>query len=263
MRSTPRTGGLRAVHYGMVQGLTAGQAVGWGQSYFATDYTEDVANERARETRDLVMQRGIDQVLAVPTEPLAKLATATPHEGLITPTTIGIANFALWRLRVFNQLVVQLTDFNTKHAVEITSSGTDASRREDIAAAAMSFVVVRSPRWDWPRVVVTTGWRTWLVRGSSRRARLQHERTGCEAPRPRMAAMASGVALSRSRRSRGRWTHRGDHVGFRLTTARSSTPSRIAESAVSAARDGAGAAHSTQSLEPEGGLSRHDLLPSR
>jgi hypothetical protein len=49
------------------------------------------------------------------------LATASPREGLIDYTTVAVANFALWRLHTFNQLVQQLTDFNTAHMVEITS----------------------------------------------------------------------------------------------------------------------------------------------
>jgi hypothetical protein len=129
---------LSAVHYGMVTGLTPGQAVGWGQIYFSTTYTEEVAKQRARNTRDLVNMRGIDQVLVVPTEPLALLATTSPQPGLVESETVATANFALWRVHAFNQLVRQMTDFNSQHAVEITSADTDLQRREEIAAAAMS-----------------------------------------------------------------------------------------------------------------------------
>lgn len=129
---------LRAVHHGMVQGLTPGQTVGWGQLYFVHEYTEQTATARAGLTRNAVMQRSIDQVFVVPTEPLAKLATSTPQEGLIDSTTVAVANFALWRVRVFNQLVWQLTDFNTRHAVEILSEATDDARRTELAAAAGS-----------------------------------------------------------------------------------------------------------------------------
>lgn len=44
-------GTLRAVHHGMVQGLTPGQAVGWGQIYFSNIYTEEVAQNRPRWNR--------------------------------------------------------------------------------------------------------------------------------------------------------------------------------------------------------------------
>ena len=131
-------GTLRAVHHGMIQGLTPGQAVGWGQIYFSTVYTEDVAHDRARKTRELVHQRSIDQVLVVPTEPLTLLATTTPREGLIEFATVAAANFALWRVQAFNQLVQQMTDFNATHAAEITSGGTSVERREELATAAMS-----------------------------------------------------------------------------------------------------------------------------
>jgi hypothetical protein len=131
-------GTLRAVHHGMVQGLTPGQAIGWGQIYFSTIYTEEAAWDRARHTRDLVLERGIDTVLVVPTEPLARLATTTPHDGLIDSTTVAVANFALWRVHAFNQLVENLADFNVLHADEITSADTTNERRQELAAAAMS-----------------------------------------------------------------------------------------------------------------------------
>lgn len=128
-------GSLRAVHHGMVQGLTAGQAAGWGQLYFSTDYDDLTAVTRAEQTRNSVRAGGVDQVFVVPTEPLAKLATATPHEHLVTYKTIAIANFALWRLHGFNQLVRQLTDFYTANITEITTG--EEERRKEIAEAAM------------------------------------------------------------------------------------------------------------------------------
>lgn len=131
-------GTLRAVHHGMVQGLTVGQAVGWGQIYFSTVYTERVAQQRAQNTRDLVMQGALDIVLVVPTEPLAMLATTAPQLGLIETETVTIANFALWRVQAFNQLVQSLADFNAAHADEICSDATSDARREELAAAAQA-----------------------------------------------------------------------------------------------------------------------------
>ena len=131
-------GTLSAVYRGIVEGVVSGDMSAWGQHYFRTIYTDEVARARAHTTYDLVMNRGIDQVLVLPTEPLAMLATAAPHPGLIEAPTVAVANTALWRVGVFNQLVQQLTDFNAAHAVEITSKATERERREDIAAAAMS-----------------------------------------------------------------------------------------------------------------------------
>lgn len=131
-------GTLSAVYRGIVEGVVSGDMSAWGQHYFHTIYTDEVAKERARRTYELLMIRGIDQVLVVPTEPLAMLATVAPHPGLIEAPTVAVANTALWRVGVFNQLVQQLTDFNAAHAVEITSKATEWERREDIAAAAMS-----------------------------------------------------------------------------------------------------------------------------
>src|SRR5262249_40499126 len=115
-------GSLEAVHQGMIEGIPPGNNTGWGQLYFRNGYTEKRAMERAAETRAIVMDRGIDEVFVVPTEPLATLATSSPRKGLIAQETIAIANFVLWRLRVFNQLVLQLTDFNTRHFAELRSA---------------------------------------------------------------------------------------------------------------------------------------------
>jgi hypothetical protein len=122
----------------MVQGLAPGQGLGWGQVYFSTVYTEDVAHDRARNTRDLVARRMLDYVLPVPTEPLAMLATTRPQPGLIETSTVAVANVALWRVHAFNQLVLNMHSFLTTNAAEITSADTDQDRRDELAAAAMS-----------------------------------------------------------------------------------------------------------------------------
>jgi hypothetical protein len=138
-------GTLSAVYRGMVEGVVGGGETAWGQHYLHNIYTDKAARERAKNTNTLVMTRQIDQVLVVPTEPLAMLATTTPHPGLIEERTVAIASTALWRVGVFNQLVQQLTDFNAAHAVEISSDRTELERREDIAGAAMvlSYLVHR------------------------------------------------------------------------------------------------------------------------
>jgi hypothetical protein len=102
-----------------------------------------------------VNQRRADQVFVVPAEPLAKLATTAPHDGVIARTTVAAANFALWRVHVFNQLAGQLTDFNARHVVEITSKVTSQMRRDELAnaAAGLSEVVHGygiGPAWSLP-----------------------------------------------------------------------------------------------------------------
>jgi hypothetical protein len=136
----------------MVQGLTPRQAVGWGQFYFQQDFTDPSALQRAAETRAAVLQRGLDQVFVVPTEPLARLATSSPQEGLIDYNTVAVAGFALWRVHTFNQHVRQLTDFNTAHVTEIINDETDQGRREELAeaAASLSFMLHRyGIGWAW------------------------------------------------------------------------------------------------------------------
>jgi hypothetical protein len=145
-------GTLRAVHHGMVTGLTPGQAVGWGPIYFQQDLAGSQLFERVTQTRNSVHNRSLDQVFVVPTEPLAKLATTAPQDGLIDATTVAVANFALWRVDVFNQLVGQLTDFNAQHAVEIMSGDTSEARREalaETAAGISSLLHAYGIGWAW------------------------------------------------------------------------------------------------------------------
>jgi hypothetical protein len=129
-------GVLRAVHHGMVQGLMQDEPVGWGQLYFSTIYTPDVAKKRAQETYEKVASRMLDYVLVVPIEPLAMLATTRPQPGLIESSTVSIANIALWRVNAFNQLVRSLDAFLTANAAEICSADTSEDRRHELANAA-------------------------------------------------------------------------------------------------------------------------------
>lgn len=155
-------GTLSAVHYGMVQGLTPGQAVGWGQIYFFNGYTPESAQARATQTYGRVMASDLDQIFVVPAEPLAKLATTTPHEGLIERKTVAVANFALWRVHVFNQLVGLLTDFNSAHADEILSTSTEESRREELASAAASLSkMLHQDGIGWSWAALPEGGRGW------------------------------------------------------------------------------------------------------
>jgi hypothetical protein len=128
------SGILRAVRRGMVEG--EGNLAGWGEVYFSTAYTPQVAAKRALEAARVLQEGVFEQVLAVPTEPLEVLATAPAGAGLISDETILAANFGLWRVRVFNQLVLQQTMFNALHVAEIAEPSTPTPRRETLAKAA-------------------------------------------------------------------------------------------------------------------------------
>ena len=69
------------------------------------------------------------------------LATRDLVGDLISEETVFAANFALWRVEVFNQLVRAQTDFNMRHAVEIFDDKLDTDRRTVIAEAAQEISV--------------------------------------------------------------------------------------------------------------------------
>jgi len=147
-------GTLRAVQYAMVESRGSGQQ-GWGHAYFwQADYDNDKAQGRANDTRKLVNERYYEQIFVVPTEPLAKLATAGPHDGLIDYKTVASAGFALWHVHKFNQHVRQQTDFNTQNVAEISSEATPPARREELAeaAASLTFMLHRwGIGWAWSK----------------------------------------------------------------------------------------------------------------
>jgi hypothetical protein len=108
----------------------------WGKEYFRRGYDDDAAAKQSERDADLVRTNNYYQVFSVPTEPLAAIIEH-PEEGwLIDTDTIEAANIALWRLRVFNQLVQQQTDFNAYYLPEIYDGTLSQPRREALAAAA-------------------------------------------------------------------------------------------------------------------------------
>lgn len=126
---------LLAVQRGIVEGLPDQGIPGWGEIYFSTVYDGREALRRGAATRGAIERREWDQVFVVPTAPLELLAT-TSGGGLISEETVFAANFALWRVMVFNQFVEQQAFFNALHAAEILDPGTSAERLITLGVAA-------------------------------------------------------------------------------------------------------------------------------
>lgn len=132
--------GARAVVSAVQRGMTEGMPEldaryqGWGEIYFTTVYDRRTALLRANQAAKAVEARGWDQVFVVPTEPLALLATTASD--LISQETIFAANFALWRVKVFNQFVDAQSAFNARHAAEIMDQSTSQKRLLALAVAA-------------------------------------------------------------------------------------------------------------------------------
>jgi hypothetical protein len=126
---------LQAVLSGMVAGF--GEQPGWGEMYFGDPYTPVRLQQQASEAQRVVFhERRFAQVLEVPTQPVAAVATAAYPADLLLEQTRFAANTALWRLRVFNQLVGVQTSFNTRHAVEVANADTPPQRLHELAEAS-------------------------------------------------------------------------------------------------------------------------------
>lgn len=132
------TGTLRAAWHGIVEMREPrfGVVTGWGQIFFSEDYEGVTLLRRVAGTRRLIRRRRLDQVFVVRTEPLERLASTRPSPGLISEATVSAANFALWRVRVFNQLVAKQTAWNVQHSAEVVDRRTDRQRRRALADAA-------------------------------------------------------------------------------------------------------------------------------
>jgi hypothetical protein len=127
---------LIAVHRGMIEGLPEQDIPGWGEIYFKQIYDGRTGLVRGLQSRKDVESRNWDQVFVVPTEPLELLATATGGGELISEETIFAANFALWRVKVFNQFVWAQTRFNVEHGAEIIDPATSRDRLTTLGIVA-------------------------------------------------------------------------------------------------------------------------------
>src|SRR5262245_44282113 len=132
---------LTAVYRGIVG--QADGAPGWARSAFAIRYDDAQVLARARVASEAVRQGLLDHVFVVPTEPLRLLATAAPQQGFISERTVAVANLALWRVDVFNQLVSAQSQFNVRHLTEIVDPSLPDDRRQLLADAAekLSYLV--------------------------------------------------------------------------------------------------------------------------
>lgn len=130
-----------AVLTGMVN--ADGEPQGWGDLYFLKVYTDKELAVRTKEAGRVVFEeKRFDQVFEVPIEPLVAVATAANGPDLVLKETRFAANTALWRIRVFNQLVRLETAFNAQHSVEVRSERTPRDRREDLAKASEMIVAM-------------------------------------------------------------------------------------------------------------------------
>jgi hypothetical protein len=132
--------GARALLVAVNQALVSdeeGLHRGWGQIYFTTTYTPGESLKEIGQRAQHQAQRGVfDQVFVVPTEPLEKLATTDAAGDLISEETVAAANFGLWRVHVFNQLVLQQTVFNALTHSELRDAETSQARKDAIAQSA-------------------------------------------------------------------------------------------------------------------------------
>jgi len=119
----------------LLGGVLAGMA-GWGDIYFAEPYTEESIEAHAQQDRTMVMEQNWIHRYEIPTEPVAALVSGAAASTWINQKTIEAAGVALWKMRLFNELVRQQTDLGRQHFAEILNPALPAERREAIARAA-------------------------------------------------------------------------------------------------------------------------------
>lgn len=119
----------------LLGGVLAGIA-GWGDEYFANPYTDESVETRAQQDRMTVMRQNWIHIYEIPTEPVAALVSGAAVSTWINQKTIEAAGVALWRMRLFNELVRQHTDLGRQHFAELVDPALPTERREAIATAA-------------------------------------------------------------------------------------------------------------------------------
>jgi hypothetical protein len=120
---------------GLLLGVKRGMVGGWGDAYFANAWTDERAEEAGAYHRDLALKRAYEQILVVPTEPLAALVANPASGGLISEDTVAAASRGLWHVEGFNQLVGQHTAMLSEYLIEIADEDTAEARLKAIAQA--------------------------------------------------------------------------------------------------------------------------------
>jgi len=121
----------------LLAGVKSGMAEGWGSWFFSNGYSSENAGLRARQDFEKISNsKNYGQVFLVPAHTVAALLTSPSVGDLVSLETITTANLALYRIGVFNQLVKQQTEFNTRHAAEIVDDTLPPERRTAIAREA-------------------------------------------------------------------------------------------------------------------------------
>ena len=193
--------GARALLMAVNQALVSdeeGLHRGWGQIYFTTVYTPgDSLIEVGQRAKRQAEMGAFDQVFVVPTEPLEKLATTDAAGDLISEETVAAANFGLWRVHVFNQLVLQQTVFNALTHSELVNAETTEARKNAIAESATRISQMLPPlrrrwRWDAGR----------LVRASPGRDYGRHQPSGNHGSKD-VPSLAAGHSVCCHRRRHG------------------------------------------------------------
>jgi len=107
----------------------------WPKSFFTTNYEGEAAETRSEADYNEIMRGGYGQVFQVSTEPVASLLQPPGGSWPIASETVEAASVALQQMRVFNQLVQQQSDFNSRHAAELRDGNLDEYRHQAIAMA--------------------------------------------------------------------------------------------------------------------------------
>ena len=116
----------------------------WGKFHFEGGWAGEKAVSRTRLDYDKIMGTyegdppgfKVPQNYRVPKEPLVALVEHSESLALLDVETLKIANEALRRVEIFNQLVQMQTDFNMLHFHEILDAGLNPHQREQIARSS-------------------------------------------------------------------------------------------------------------------------------
>ena len=130
----------RDVHaaFTLLLGVKYGMTEGWGTWFFSNVWLGEDLQKRAQQDCDAILEKHYAQVFPVPTQTVAAVLTSPSAGDLMNAQMIEAANLALYRIGVFNQLVAQQTDFNTRHLPEIRDDTLLPERRKALAMAAFS-----------------------------------------------------------------------------------------------------------------------------
>jgi hypothetical protein len=134
-RASSRVREMKAAH-GHLTGIRESLfgADGWARVFFSTNWTEQLATERAEETAQLIRSKNFEALFRIPDTPgtLEALAATSYAGDLISMETVKWTGIALYKLNLFAHFVDQQGRLVERHLLDIKAAIPGDQKLDDL-----------------------------------------------------------------------------------------------------------------------------------